>query len=767
MPGTIVWLAPFYNRSGFGVGARTMVSALHRAGVRVRIIPVNNVEAGINDCDMALIESLESTPVVPPITVIVSHVPGRSLLDIKWPEPNVRILATTVFDCCADADSPPAEMLEVCRQMDQLWLHVPGERESFIAAGFPPEMLHTLYWPHHWLENPVLPPPFPETSGPDKPFRFLNISLFLPRRRWDTLIEAYLEEFKETENVELYLKVNYPFWHPVPGKPRQDLYNLIDSLRKKTGSEAAIIIDEDLGTRMGIVRLIDSCNVYISTDTASTAPISEARVRRRMVIIPEGLGLGEIGIRIAVDPDAKTPLTRDMLLYQPNHRGGSMPLLHVRDVRKAMRRAFDMTAGERQATDPHIAHLQGPSDTLPVIIDAINSAWRRKEALAKDTTTGNGLKRITWEGTQLVSHSLALINRELCLQLIDAGYEVSIVPVNEVDNINPDSDPRFEKIVQRSRKPLSGRADVHVRHHWPPNFNPPREGHWVIIQPWEYGRLPESWVQPMATLVDEIWVPSRHVQKTYISSGVPADIVQVVPNGVNSSQFHPSAQKYRINSEKKFKFLFVGVAIWRKGVDLLLDAYQTTFDSNDDVVLVIKDLPAGVFYLDQGAGRIIRKIQQDPKTPEIIHIDTPLEPWKMPGLYTACDCVVHPYRAEGFALPVLEAMACGVPLITTAGGSTDDFCSPDNSYLIPARRVEYNPNDIKLTSGAGWILEPDLNVLKNLMREVFENYGAAKDRALRVSEHVRSNYDWQRIAEKVTARIHAISQRPIRRMAAS
>ena len=143
-----------------------------------------------------------------------------------------------------------------------------NEREAFIAAGFPPEKVHTVIWPHHWLENPILPPLIPETSNTNRPFRFLSISLFLPRRRWDTLIEAYLEEFKEHENVELYLKVNYPSWHPVPGKPRQDLRDLVTSLRRKTGSLAPIIIDEELGNRSDIVRLIDSCNVYISTDTA-------------------------------------------------------------------------------------------------------------------------------------------------------------------------------------------------------------------------------------------------------------------------------------------------------------------------------------------------------------------------------------------------------------------------------------------------------------------------------------------------------------------
>jgi glycosyltransferase involved in cell wall biosynthesis len=760
LPGTIVWIAPFYNRSGYGVGARAAVAALHKAGAHIRILSNKEIDPGLDDCDLALFKSLETTPLIPPITAIISHLPQRIWLDLELPRPNLRIIATT-FDSSEQGNLPPAEWIEVCNEMDQVWLMVEKEREAFISAGLPREKIQLVYWPHPWLENPFVPPPTPEPATQEKPFRFLSIAMFQPRRRWDTLIEAYLAEFKGNESVELYLKVNYPSWHPIPGKPRQDLHNLVNSLRQRTGSEAKIIIDENLGTRTGIVNLIDSCNVYISTDTASTSPISEARVRQRMVIIPDGLGLGKVGVCIAVDQHAKSQLTQEMLLYQPHHKGAFMPQLHVKDVRLAMRSAYDMTPEERHALAPDVSHALGPATTVPMAIRAINSGWEYKRSRI-EAAAGKSTTRIAWEGSQLVSHSLALVNREFCLQLIDAGYEVSIIPF-EKDNIEFNADPRFKKIVQRTNKPLSGKADVHFRQQWPPDFNPPGQGHWVIMQPWEYGRLPANWIEPMANLVDELWVPSRHVLKTYIASGIPSDRVHVIPLGVNVDQFHPEVQKRSMESSKKFRFLFVGGGLWRKGVDLLLDAYRGAFSSSDDVVLIIKDLPQQQFYIDQGVGRIIREIQKDPSAPEILHMQTVLEPGEVPGLYTACNCLVHPYRAEGFGLPVLEAMACGVPVITTAGGSTDDFCSPDQVFMIPSRRREFEPKDVKLASGAGWVLEPDINALQANMREVFEKNDAAKERALRVSEQVRSHYGWEHVTEKVIARIHMLTKEPIRR----
>ncbi len=361
-----------------------MVSALHKAGVRIRVLSVDEVEPGIDDCDLSLIKTLESTVLIPPVTAIISHVPSKIWLTLKLPEPNLRVLFTT-FDGGVQGNLPPPQWLAPCREMDQIWVGAPKEREMFISAGLPPEKVHLVYWPHAWLDNPFVPPPTTEPSSREKPFRFLSIAMFQPRRRWDTLVEAYLEEFNGNEKVELCLKVNYPSWHPVPGKPREDLHNLISHLRQRTASAAKVTIDEDLGTRTGILHLIDSCNVYVSTDTASTAPVSEARVRRRMVVLPEDLGLmpAECYVPIPVDPNSKVPLTQDILLYQPHHKGTFMPQLHVGDVRKAMRCAYEMAPEERQARAASAAYVPGPRETIPMAMMAIQSGWRHKAIIPK------------------------------------------------------------------------------------------------------------------------------------------------------------------------------------------------------------------------------------------------------------------------------------------------------------------------------------------------------------------------------------------------
>ena len=85
----------------------------------------------------------------------------------------------------------------------------------------------------------------------------------------------------------------------------------------------------------------------------------------------------------------------------------------------------------------------------------------------------------------------------------------------------------------------------------------------------------------------------------------------------------------------------------------------------------------------------------------------------MAGLYSACDCLVHPFRGEGFGLPVVEAMACGLPVIVTGAGPALDYASEKTAFLIPAERKpfpERRVGDLE-TIGRPWLFEPDMDAL--------------------------------------------------------
>ena len=268
---------------------------------------------------------------------------------------------------------------------------------------------------------------------------------------------------------------------------------MIDDLRLQTQSNAKIIIDDDTGTRLGILKLVDSCNAYVSTDTALTATVSEALVRQRLLIVPDTFLLNPDNgyIQIPTDSYKSVPITKEMLLYQPNHKGATIPILNHQDVRLALRQAYTMSIEERRAMVANMAMVPGPSQTVPPMIKAIKDGWALKTSEARIELQSNTPCGVVWEGPQFSYHSLALINRELSIRLMDAGHELSIINTAK-ELAGYKIEDRFQRLTSRVNQPLKSQACCHIRHQWPPDFTPPDQGHWIMIQPWEYGSLPKA-----------------------------------------------------------------------------------------------------------------------------------------------------------------------------------------------------------------------------------------------------------------------------------
>ncbi len=376
--------------------------------------------------------------------------------------------------------------------------------------------------------------------------------------------------------------------------------------------------------------------------------------------------------------------------------------------------------------------------------------------------------RIAWQGSFEAMHSLALVNRELGAALARRGHEVMLLPATSADPPGTRC-PLPPELHGRLGAAPSGPAEVHVRHQWPPDFTPPAEGHWVMIQPWEFGSPPRDWVGPMSRLLDEVWVPSHFVRDGYLQGGVPADRVHVVPNAVGEVFLREDRPPYPLATGKRFKFLFVGGTIDRKGIDVLLKAYTQTFSAGDDVCLVVKDMGVGTFYQGQTMEARIAALAQQPGAPAVEYLGGELTEEQMAGLYGACDCLVAPYRGEGFGLPILEAMACGVPVIVTGYGAALDYCRDEWAYLIPARPRPLPDARIGVleTVDRPHLAEPDGDALRLLLRHVVEHPEEARAMAERARRHVRSRYTWAHAAAAAEARLAELCRRPIRRLLAT
>jgi glycosyltransferase involved in cell wall biosynthesis len=370
---------------------------------------------------------------------------------------------------------------------------------------------------------------------------------------------------------------------------------------------------------------------------------------------------------------------------------------------------------------------------------------------------------VVWEGSQFVYHSLALINREHCSNLIDTELvEVTIVPY-ETEQFQPVGNPKYEKLARKDIRVKETPPDwvrklpyIWIRHQWPPKAEPPKGAKWVIMQPWEFTTLPKKFVE-IFLQADELWVPSNYTRQAFFNSGIPFNKVQIVPNGIDPDLFKPKGNRYHLPTDKKLKFLFVGGTTYRKGFDILLQSYVTAFTSKDDVCLVVKDMGTESFYRGQTAEELIEKVRNTPNSPEIIYIKEYLSEEEMASLYRACDVFVSPYRGEGFSLPTLEAMACGLPVIVTDGGSTEDFVLDTFAWKIPSYKVSIGSMiDGEPLVGEAFLLEPDGDYLTGLMKAIYQNPGDILVRGILASSYARMYWTWKRSTLKLLSRIDAL-----------
>src|SRR5215218_4646567 len=331
-------------------------------------------------------------------------------------------------------------------------------------------------------------------------------------------------------------------------------------------------------------------------------------------------------------------------------------------------------------------------------------------------------------------HSLAHVNDGLGAALSVRGYE----------------------LVRRD--PRSGQLPVGcptITHSWPPDFAPGSEGPTIAILPWEVGAPPRAWVHAVRERVDRVWVPSAFVRDGYVAGGMPPGIVDVVPNGVDLERFSPDGEVRAIDGPgAACTFLFVGGTIWRKGIDVLLAAWARAFGPGDDVRLVVKDFGVESSYKGQTSGDDVRALAARSDVAPVVYVTEDLPAAELPALYRAADVVVLPYRAEGFCLPALEAMACGVPVIHTAAGPTGEFCPPDAGWALSSRRVEFEARTYAgPTAGPACALEVDPDVLASTLRAAAGADPAARAARGAHARRAAERMSWATAAEVADRRL--------------
>jgi len=163
------------------------------------------------------------------------------------------------------------------------------------------------------------------------------------------------------------------------------------------------------------------------------------------------------------------------------------------------------------------------------------------------------------------------------------------------------------------------------------------------------------------------------------------------------------------------------------------------------------------FDADVDVARQIAALRLPADAPPIVVIyNRQISDDSLGSLYRSADCFVLPTRGEGWGLPILEAMACGLPVIATDWSGQTEFFHSGVGYPLRVRRLVAANAKCPYYLGWRWA-DPDEEHLIALMRYVYEHPDEARQVGARAAQEAAACWTWAHAAERIHARLLAVA----------
>ena len=261
-----------------------------------------------------------------------------------------------------------------------------------------------------------------------------------------------------------------------------------------------------------------------------------------------------------------------------------------------------------------------------------------------------------------------------------------------------------------------------------PIFYANYEGIKICYNVFESTLQPERFFNHIKTHWDYFWCPSEWQRQCTIDQGFPADRVHVVPEGVDRKEFFPVDN---IALADKFTFIIVGKYEYRKSTREMINYWLETFplEQYPNIKLVLSvDNMFNKAIVDHNLSLLI-----DPRI-EILHFP-PREEYinrlQTSHVFLSCS------RSEGWNLPLIEAIACGIPSICTNNSAQVDYAK-NISYMVNTKEMK------KSDVFPGEYFEPDFDQFKSQMKYIYDNWDECRQKALIGSSFVHQEFSWEK-----------------------
>jgi glycosyltransferase involved in cell wall biosynthesis len=301
---------------------------------------------------------------------------------------------------------------------------------------------------------------------------------------------------------------------------------------------------------------------------------------------------------------------------------------------------------------------------------------------------------------------------------------------------------------ERRRVPESG--GLNVLHLMPLGPAPGPDLH-VCRTMFETESIPGHWAEWLRP-VRRVWVPTQFNVESFERGGVDPDRLRILPGTIDFDRFHPGAEPWDLGESRGFTFVSNFDFQDRKGWDVLLRAYALEFAGEEDVTLALKvnTIHASLATIQ---GRVQAEISSlgipESRLPHVRVFDDAIPEARLPGFYTAADAYVSPTRGEGWGRPLMEAVACGAPVVASRWSAHLAFLNDGNATLVDGQVVDVPADvDIPVFRGMRWF-DPDADALRAALRAVRSDPAGARARAVASRPALVEEFALPAIAERV------------------
>lgn len=266
---------------------------------------------------------------------------------------------------------------------------------------------------------------------------------------------------------------------------------------------------------------------------------------------------------------------------------------------------------------------------------------------------------------------------------------------------------------------------------------------------WELDRVDPKRVGTQLSKMDAVFVPSRwqqHVLKS--STGLDS---HVIPEGVNRKIFF-SDESLKPSVKDEIHFITIGKWEVRKNTQKIADAFYQAFEGDPDFRLTMycgnPFFPPEEMQRKASALRLTDQIQ--------VRTNTLGNPYAVARALNTAHCGVFTSSAEGWCLPALEALSCGLHLVASCNTGMTEFINEKNSTIVDSKAMVPAQDGWVFHGQGEWNLIETKDIaqaMKAKAQELTEKEDTINQEGIKTAEA----FTWEKSAQKLVETVRKLN----------